>query len=156
MTAPAKEAEEPTTTSEWVCAGERVGGDGKLRQLWYKLDGNGRLLPDERANFGKGGLRGTHAHGVFELTWTGDSVKLGGEHAPAFVRRWPSKEDVAEWEALSLAAKTAVRLRARAKEDKSWSATLEALEPLRRAMRKTDAAGRRAIKVAVLEYLDHA
>lgn len=59
----------------------------------------------------------------------------------------------AEWRAQDLAAQSDLAVHRKVKEDRSNDPMYEALKPIQRAMRKTNATGRRAIMASVLEYI---
>ena len=156
MEASETKAEKRYVEREWVCLGERVTEKLKMGVAFAAFTGE---VVQKGFVFEKG--RGmTFACGsvyAVQESEDGRSAVLSGqsERGPRWLRRWPVEEQIAQWRALEQVEQAKVRTARKTKEERRADAFDEALRPIARAMAATDQAGRRLIKVAVLERLDH-
>lgn len=149
----------PAATQEvWVYAGHRTDDDKTVSQLWFALDKDGAVVPDSGKYYKKGTVKGAWVGATYNVWVTREgercSLFTSGDKMPRYRGRWENNTQVAEWEALHYAAETAVEKKRRFSADSEEKAYKEALEPIVNAMLKTNVAGRRAIKMWVLEYLE--
>ena len=70
-----------------------------------------------------------------------------------FVKQYPEKELVGLWRLEHDAAESAARRRKLNAKTNGIDEAIAVLEPIRRAWRKTDSYGRRAIEATILDYL---
>lgn len=152
--------EEPTEEARWVYIGQRLDTGKKLCHFYVAFRDDGTPDVDNMLGYAKRidrnvSMRSTDPGAVFivHTTKAGKSVMIGGELAPKYERRFDDEKLIAEWTVLDAAANAQHKANKRMLEEMSDDVLGKCLGPVLRAMRKTNALGRQAIKIVILDYL---
>ena len=146
-----------TTTAFLAYCGRRWDNTGKLTHYYQRAEHLSSFVSGPmiglsgRVGHHKGSKQGTDVIGaIYAVDEGADEQFFGG----AFITdRKVADELASQWHALDVAAVGIHRNKVANKKAAKNAAYLEALLPIRGAMQKTNAAGRRAILADVLEYL---
>ena len=152
-------SEQALMQQSWVCVGRRLAASEKtMYQVWREVLASGEL--GEEKLFKDRAIPGARPGMIYKVhvTVNGDklSLTMSGPNAPEYEGRWDKPEDVVAWEATSQAHEAQLRCKKLAVDAAKVDELAECLRPIVALMRKTDRAGRRAIKVLVLEMLEDA
>jgi len=150
-----------TNPERWVYIGQRVDRENKVSHYWYSLTPDGQPDLDKSHCFNKRIERqNTHMSpepgAVFDVHTTkeGASVMIAGDKSPRYVEMLDDEKLCLEWQVAEQASLRSYKANKRMREEMSEDLMEKSFRPVLNAMRKTNAQGRQAIKLIVLEYLE--